>query len=115
MLSCVAEYAAALEFPVSKTRICASTHVPLALSDLGPFAIHLPSGCRLLGIRKRDVRHSRREVSRAPTLWSVPRGPIGTVPPSKSPVFVVFLFCFVFTKSLPSPMSAFTSQVGKFP
>ncbi|XP_076768014.1 choline/ethanolamine kinase isoform X5 [Arvicanthis niloticus] len=41
-----------------------------------------PAGCRLLGIRKRDVRHSRREVSRAPTLWSVSRGPLGTVPPS---------------------------------
>ncbi|XP_021494626.1 choline/ethanolamine kinase isoform X3 [Meriones unguiculatus] len=40
------------------------------------------AGCRLLGIRKRDVRHSRREVPRAPTLWSVSRGPPGTVHPS---------------------------------
>lgn len=30
-----------------------------------------PAGCRLVGIRKRDVRHSRREVSRAPALRSV--------------------------------------------
>ncbi|XP_028725042.1 choline/ethanolamine kinase isoform X6 [Peromyscus leucopus] len=41
-----------------------------------------PAGCRLLGIGKRDVRHSCREVTRAPTLWSVSRGPPGTVPPS---------------------------------
>ncbi|XP_038198302.1 choline/ethanolamine kinase isoform X2 [Arvicola amphibius] len=41
-----------------------------------------PAGCRLVGIRECDVRHSCREVTRAPTLWSVSRGPPGTVPPS---------------------------------
>ncbi|XP_026638454.1 choline/ethanolamine kinase isoform X2 [Microtus ochrogaster] len=41
-----------------------------------------PAGCRLVGIRECYVRHSCREVTRAPTLWSVSRGPPGTVPPS---------------------------------
>ncbi|XP_046299573.1 choline/ethanolamine kinase isoform X4 [Marmota monax] len=41
-----------------------------------------PAGCRLLGPRKRDVCHSCRAVAGSPALWSLSRGPAGTVPPS---------------------------------
>ncbi|KAM5174314.1 choline/ethanolamine kinase isoform 1-T1 [Callospermophilus lateralis] len=41
-----------------------------------------PAGCRLLGPRKRDVCHSCRAFAGSPALWSLSRGPAGTVPPS---------------------------------
>ncbi|XP_047406251.1 choline/ethanolamine kinase isoform X3 [Sciurus carolinensis] len=41
-----------------------------------------PAGCGLLGPRKRDVCHSCRAVTGSPALWSLSRGPAGTVPPS---------------------------------
>ncbi|XP_045728185.1 choline/ethanolamine kinase isoform X1 [Mirounga angustirostris] len=44
-----------------------------------------PAGRGFLGAGKCDVRHPGRAVAGAPALWSLSRGPAGTVHPSTSP------------------------------
>lgn len=119
-LICVAEFADALKFPVSKTRspsyhrgrkLCCApvpTYLWLFLT-WAPLPYVFLQGVDSL-VLESVMFAILAERSLGPQLYGVfPEGRLEQYLPVRAQ-FLLFL-----TKSLPFPMSAFTSQIGKFP